>query len=82
MENARPLPHQRSLFPPADPASEVIASLRTWPDVDLYRLLRAGACELIGRGLPLPAAVPVLQAGYVALHQVAAIDVSAIAEVS
>jgi hypothetical protein len=57
------------LWPPPDPAGEVIRSLRCWPDAELLSLVKAAARELIRRRLPLPAAVPVVQAAYAALHE-------------
>ena len=65
MARNRPLlAWQKELFPPDDPVAEVIACLRNWPDADLIHLVRAGAYELIRRDLPLPAAVPIVQAAY------------------
>lgn len=66
MARARSLPGQRSLLPP-DPAEEVIDSLRTWPDRDLYHLARAVGYELIRRGNALPVALPVGEATYTAM---------------
>jgi hypothetical protein len=60
MSRARPLPDQRSLFP--EPASEVIGSLKTWPDADLLHLARAVGYELIRRKSALPVALPVGEA--------------------
>jgi hypothetical protein len=62
MPRQTPLPGQRSLFRP-EPA-DVLASLRQWDDADLLHLVRAGAYELIRRDLPLPVAVPVVEAAY------------------
>lgn len=67
------MPAQLSLLPAAEPSAEVIASLRMWPDRDLMHLVRAAACELIRRDLPLPAAVPIVEAGYAAVGGMSAI---------
>ncbi len=45
-----------------NPAAEVIRSLKTWPDGELWTLGRAVGCELDRRRLPVPAALPVLEA--------------------
>ena len=59
MARARLLPGQKSLLPAEDPAGEVIRSLRTWPDQDLYHLARAVGYELIRRNRAMPAALPI-----------------------
>ena len=51
----------------SDPAKEVIRSLATWPDADLFRLARAVAGELLRRELPQPAALPIVAATYAAV---------------
>jgi len=57
----------RAPIPIDDPVEEAIRSLRTYPDAALIRFVRAAAYELIRRDLPLPAAVPVVEAAYAGL---------------
>jgi hypothetical protein len=64
-------PTQRCLFAPD--AAETIAGLAKWSDADLLHLVRAAAYELIHRDLPLPLAVPVVQAAYAAIGADAAV---------
>ena len=56
---ARSLP---PLQPLPDPLAETIGDLRAWPEASLFALARAIAAELDRRRLPVPVALPVLQA--------------------
>ena len=50
-----------------DPVDETIAALPTWPDSALFLVARAVGQELSRRRLPTPAALPVVNAAYMAL---------------
>jgi hypothetical protein len=50
-----------------DPAEETILSLPSWPDSALSRLAEQLAGEMLGRCLPMRAALPVAQATYAAI---------------
>jgi hypothetical protein len=58
--NARPLPS-------IDPIEETVRSLPTWPDGAIFSLARAVVAELLRRQLPAPAALPVIEAAYLAV---------------
>ena len=47
---------------PLSPAGEVVRSLRTWPDEELWDLAQAVGCELDRRLLAQPVALPIAAA--------------------
>jgi hypothetical protein len=71
MGNARPVPAQRSLFPP-EPADleSVLAWLKRCTGDELDRVLRAGSFEMLRRcRRAVPVAAPVAQATYQMMSQ-------------